>query len=93
MANPAIVETADFDDDKEAKPGRSRLPAVARRISELAIELEQKARLETERQKKDDGRIRAILYTCSGGGIERMLRKMNLSQSDKTFLQERGWRI
>jgi hypothetical protein len=93
----AIPATSHANPDEKETNQRSRrmrpLPGLARKISELALELEQMSRLETERDRKDDGRVRAILNAASGGGIERMLRSMNLSEPDKEFLREKGWRV
>ena len=97
MAIPAISQAKAPTEEKEAKEGRARrtrpLPGLARKISELALELEQTSRLETERDRKDDGRVRAILNAASGGAIERMLRSMNLSEPDREFLRDKGWRV
>lgn len=97
MATSAISEIAKPSEEKEAKQGRTRrtrpLPGMARKLSELAAQLEETARLEAERDRKDDGRVRAILNAASGGGIERMLRSMNLSEPEREFLREKGWRV
>lgn len=97
MAIPAISQVTKLDEEKETKQSRARrarpVPGLARKISELALELEQTARLEAERDRKDDGRVRAILNAVSGGAIERMLRSMNLSEPDREFLRERSWRV
>jgi hypothetical protein len=97
MTSASISGITNLDEVKEAKPGRARrtrpLPGMARKISELAAQIEETARLETERDRKDDGKVRAILNAASGGAIERMLRSMNLSESDRDFLREKGWRV
>jgi len=97
MAIGAISQISNPGTERETKHGRARrtrpLPGLARKISELALELEQTARLESERDRKDDGRVRAILNAASGGAIERMLRSMNLSEADREFLREKGWRV
>jgi len=97
MVTTAIPEIAIASDVQEAKQVRARrarpLPGLARKISELALELEQTARLEAERDRKDDLRERAILSAVSGGAIERILRTANLSAPDREFLRERSWRI
>jgi hypothetical protein len=97
MAIPAISQVTKTDEEKEPKRGRTRrarpVPGLARRISELALELEQTARLETERDRNDDSRLRGILNVASGGGIERILRSMTLSEPDREFLREKGWRV
>jgi hypothetical protein len=97
MAIAAMSEITKRGDEKETKQARARrtrpLPSMARKISELALELEQIARLENERDRKDDGRVRSILLAASGNAIEAMLRNMNLSQTDKEFLIQHGWRL
>jgi len=97
MAVPATPALKNPDEDHEAKPERARrsrpLPGMARKLSELAAQIEETARLEAERDRKDDGRVRGILNAASGGGIERMLRSMNLSEPDREFLREKGWRV
>jgi hypothetical protein len=97
MATSAIPEIAKPSKVKEAKQARTRrarpLPGMARKLRELAAEIEETARLETERDRKDDGRVRAILNATSGGAIEVMLRSMNLSDPDREFLRDKGWRV
>lgn len=97
MATSAIPEIAKPGKVKEAKQARTRrarpLPGMARKLRELAAEIEETARLETERDRKDDGRVRAILNAASGGAIEVMLRSMNLSDPDREFLRDKGWRV
>jgi len=66
---------------------------MARKLSELAAQIEQTVRLETERDRKDDGRVRAILNTATGGAIERMIRSMRLDERDREFLRDKGWRV
>jgi hypothetical protein len=84
-------------EENEGKHIRTRrtwpLPGLASKISELAAVLAETARLEHERNRKDDGRVRAILATATGGAIERLLRSMNLSETDREFLREKGWRV
>jgi hypothetical protein len=97
MAIPAISQVTKQDDEKEAKQGRARrarqLPGLARKISELALELEQTARLESERDRKDEQRIRGILNAATGGAIERLVKSMQLTETDRDFLREHGWRV
>jgi hypothetical protein len=97
MATSAIPEIAKPSKVKEAKQVRARrarpLPGMARKLRELAAEIEETARLEAERDRKDDGKVRGILNAASGGAIERMLRSMNLSEPDRDFLREKGWRV
>jgi hypothetical protein len=97
MATSAVLEIAKPSKVKEAKQARTRrarpLPGMARKLRELAAEIEETARLETERDRKDDGRVRAILNAASGGAIEVMLRSMNLSDPDREFLRDKGWRV
>lgn len=71
----------------------SPVPGMARKLSELAAQIEQTVRLETERDRKDDGRVRAILNTATGGAIERMIRSMRLDERDREFLRDKGWRV
>jgi len=97
MAIPAISTAPNSDEENEAKQSRGRrtrpLPGMARKLSELAAQIEETARLEAERDRKDDGRVRGILNAASGGGIERMLRSMSLSDPDREFLRDKGWRV
>jgi hypothetical protein len=97
MAIPAVSQVTQPDEEKETKQTRARrarpLPGLARKISEMALELEQTARLETERDRRDNSRLRGILNGASGGGIEKILRSMNLSGPDREFLRDKGWRV
>jgi hypothetical protein len=97
MAIPAISQVTKPDEEKETKQGKSRRTrlqlAKARKVGEMALDLVQTIQLETERDRKDDGRERAILNAATGGAIERLVRSMSLSEADKTFLRERGWRL
>ena len=71
----------------------SPVPGMARKLSELAAQIEQTVRLEAERDRKDDGRVRAILNTATGGAIERMIRSMRLDERDRDYLRSKGWHV
>lgn len=71
----------------------SPVPGMARKVSEMAAQMAETVRLEAERDRRDDGRVRAILNTATGGAIERMIRSMPLDERDRDFLREKGWRV
>jgi len=71
----------------------SPVPGMARKLSELAAQIEQTVRLEAERDRKDDGRVRAILNTATGGAIERMIRSMRLDERDRDYLRSKVWHV
>ena len=94
MSQTATDETSLDGKSRERRARRPRpLPGMARKVAELAAEIEQIARLEHERDTKDHGRVRALLNTATGGGAEKLLRdSVVLNDEDKEFLREHGWR-
>jgi hypothetical protein len=82
---------------KAIEKGRTRradpLPAMARKLSELAAQMEEAARLEAAQEHKDDERVRAILNTITSGLAEKLVKSSPLlSDDDRAFMRQRGWR-
>jgi len=97
MAIPAIPQVTNPTEEKETNQSPAqhcrKALGVTKKMGELMVVLQETLRLESERQRRDDGRVRAILNAATGGAIERLVRSMSLSEADKTFLRERGWRV
>lgn len=86
-----------MDNGKKVTEGRTRrtrpLPGMARRLAELAAQIEETARAEDERDREAEGKIREILLRLTGGGIEHMIRGMNLTDEERNFMRQQGWKV
>ena len=73
---------------------RAKLAGLAHKLAELATELEKVALELDERERNDEGRTKAILNSVTGGAIEHLLAgSVNLSESDRSYLKVRGWKV
>jgi hypothetical protein len=80
--------------EKASRPRLTKsLAATADKVTDLAVELKKSALALDERDRNDEGRVRQILNAVTGGAIEHMLRGMNLDESDRNFLREKGWKV
>jgi len=89
------MDQTDVETKKGKRARRTRsLPGLARKVSELAAQLEQTARIESERDVKDHERVRVLVKLATGDGAEKLMRNCPLYRDDdKEFLREHGWRV
>ena len=82
MVEASMAKLAEFAKEEGEKLARKGAEAVE------AVRL-------AEAQERDDfARIRAILNTASGGGAERFLRASSqITETDREFMREKGWRV
>ena len=72
----------------------SGIPAMARRASQLLNQIEQTSRSDLEQVAKDHERVRVLASTATGGGIEKLMRvSPALTEEDRQFLRDLGWRV
>jgi hypothetical protein len=108
MAIPPVSPVTNPDEERDTDQGPTqqwrKMLGLIQKIGELIPELQETVRLASERQRgdderaraqqrKDDERLRAILNTATGGGIERLIRSLNLPDAEKTFLRKKRWRL
>lgn len=92
MASARISEIPTLGEQKESKQGRSRnavpVPGSARRIGELAAQIEQGWRAESARTDGEFKRLWGIMQAATGGMLYTLLmNSATLDDADKQFVK------